>query len=94
MRQFQVIPLENLTVKADDWTKWIKHFERFCIVFGLETQADKNQVNALIYTMSEKAEDISVSLHLTPEDTNDYEPIKRRLDAHFLASRNTIFQQT
>lgn len=70
MNQFQVSPPDKFTFKAEDWTKWIKRFDRFRIASGLETQADENQVNALIYTMGEEAEDILVSLHLSPEEAS------------------------
>ncbi|KAJ8403171.1 hypothetical protein AAFF_G00353880 [Aldrovandia affinis] len=66
MNQFQVTPPEKFTFKSDDWPKWIKRFDRFHIASGLETQADENQVNSLIYTMGKEAEDILVSLHLSP----------------------------
>lgn len=61
--------------------------------FQVTPQADENQVNALIYTMGEQAEEILVSLHLTPEEASDYETVKRRLDAHFVARRNIIFER-
>ena len=44
---------------------------------GLETQAEENQVNALVYTMGEEAEDILTSLHLTPEEASVYETEKQ-----------------
>lgn len=61
--QFQVALPEKFTFKAEDWPKWIKCFDRFCVASGLETQADENQVSVLIYTMGEEAEDILVSLY-------------------------------
>uniref|UniRef100_A0A3B5QZY7 Gypsy retrotransposon integrase-like protein 1 n=1 Tax=Xiphophorus maculatus TaxID=8083 RepID=A0A3B5QZY7_XIPMA len=93
MNQFQVTPPEKFTFRAEDWTKWIKRFERFRIASGLETQADENQVNTLIYTMGDEAEDILVSLHLTPQEASEYETVKGRLDAHFVARRNIIFER-
>lgn len=93
MAQYQVKPPEKFSFKAEDWTKWIKRFERFRIASGLETQADENQVNALIYGMGEEAEDILVSLHLTPEQACEYDTVKQRLDAHFVARRNVIFER-
>ncbi|KAG1937341.1 hypothetical protein F2P79_018210 [Pimephales promelas] len=84
---------EKFTFKAEDWTKWIKRFDRFRIASGLETQADENQVNALIYTMGEEAKDILVSLHLSPEEASEYDTVKRKLDAHFVTCRNVIFER-
>lgn len=93
MAQFQVSPPERFTFKAEDWPKWIKRFDRFRIASGLETQADENQVNALIYTMGEDAEDILVSLHLSPAEASDYATVKDKLDAHFITRRNVIFER-
>ncbi|KAJ8389952.1 hypothetical protein AAFF_G00112370 [Aldrovandia affinis] len=93
MNQFQVTPPEKFTFKLDDWPKWIKRSDRFRIASGLETQADENQINALIYTMGEKAEDILVSLHLSPEEASEYDTVKGKLDAHFVARRNVIFER-
>ncbi len=93
MNQFQVSPPDKFTFRAEDWTKWIKRFGRFRIASGLETQADENQVNALIYTMGEEAEDILVSLHLSPEEASEYDTVKMKLDAHFVTRRNVIFER-
>ncbi len=93
MNQFQVSPPDKFTFRAEDWTKWIKRFDRFRIASGLETQADENQVNALIYTMGEEAEDILVSLHLSPEEASEYDTVKMKLDAHFVTRRNVIFER-
>jgi len=93
MNQFQVTPPEKFTFRAEDWTKWIKRFDRFRIASGLETQADENQVNALIYTMGEEAEDILVSLHLSAEEASEYETVKGKLNTHFIARRNVIFER-
>ncbi|RVE73710.1 hypothetical protein OJAV_G00033850 [Oryzias javanicus] len=93
MSRFQVPPPEKFTFTADDWPKWIKRFERFRIASGLETQAEENQVNALIYSMGEEAEDILVSLRLSPEEEADFHTVKTRLDAHFVARRNIIFER-
>lgn len=93
MAQFQVSPPEEFTFKAEDWPRWIKRFDRFRIASGMETQADENQVNALIYTMGEDAEDILVSLHLSPAEASDYATVKDRLDAHFITRRNVIFER-
>ncbi|XP_054866330.1 cadherin-6-like isoform X2 [Amphiprion ocellaris] len=93
MNQFQVTPPEKFSFKNEDWPKWMKRFERFRVASGLDTQADENQVNALIYTMGEETEDILVSLHLTAEQASEYDTVKEKLDAHFIARRNVIFER-
>lgn len=71
MSQFQVAPPEKFTFRAEDRRKWINHFESFRIKSGLETLADKNQVNPLIYAIGDEAEDILVSLHLTAQEASE-----------------------
>lgn len=93
MSHFQVSPPEKFTFRSEDWPRWIKRFERFRIASGLEGQAEENQVNALIYTMGDAAEDIIVSFHLSSEEANDYDTVKTRLDAHFVTRRNIIFER-
>ncbi|XP_036435971.1 uncharacterized protein LOC118814457 isoform X2 [Colossoma macropomum] len=93
MSLFQVPPPEKFTFKAEDWPRWRKRFERFRIASGLETQADENQVNALIYAMGEEAEDILTSLHLSPAEASEFCTVKNKLDAHFITRRNVIFER-
>ena len=92
MSQFQVPPPEKFSFRAEDWVKWIKLFDRFRIASGLETQAEENQVNALIYTMGEAAEDVLTSLHLTDAQAGNYTTVRNKLDEHFIACRNVIFE--
>ena len=56
MAQYQVKPPEPFSFKAEEWTKWIKRFDRFRIASGMDAQDEENQVNALIYTMGEQEE--------------------------------------
>ena len=93
MAQYQVKPPEPFSFKAEEWTKWIKRFDRFRIASGMDAQDEENQVNALIYTMGEQAEDIVVSLHLNAEEAGDYGTVKNKLDAHFVTRRNVIFER-
>ncbi|XP_027143510.1 heat shock 70 kDa protein 12B [Larimichthys crocea] len=93
MANYKISPPEKFSFKAEDWTKWIKRFERFRIASGLEEEDDENQVNALIYSMGEEAEDILLSLHLTPGEANQYKLVKEKLDGHFIARRNVIIER-
>ena len=93
MAQYQVKPPDPFSFKAEEWTKWIKRFDRFRIASGMDAQDEENQVNALIYTMGEQAEDIVVSLHLNAEEAGDYGTVKNKLDAHFVTRRNIIFER-
>ncbi len=60
MDRFQVPPPQKFDFsKPEEWPKWSKRFERFRVASGLELQPEENQVNTLIYTMGDEAEDIS-----------------------------------
>lgn len=43
---------------ANEWTKWIRRFERFRIASSLDKQSEEYQVNTLMYTLGDEAEDI------------------------------------
>ena len=90
MAHYQVKPPEKFSFKSEEWTKWIKRFERFRIASGLDLQYEENQVNALIYSIGEEAEDIIVSLHLNDEEAGEYATVKDKLDAHFMAQEHYI----
>ncbi|KAI4883040.1 hypothetical protein NFI96_008821 [Prochilodus magdalenae] len=71
MERFQIPPPPKFDFTwPEEWPKWIKRFERFRIASGLELQAEENQVNTLIYTMGDEAED-----HFTSADRNRSKPV-------------------
>ena len=43
--------------QPEEWPKWIQRFERFRKATGLDKQTGKNQVNTLIYTLGEQADE-------------------------------------
>jgi hypothetical protein len=48
MASYQVQPPENFKfTQPEEWSKWIKRFERFKIVSGLDEKVDSVQVNTL-----------------------------------------------
>ena len=44
--------------RPDDWPKWIHRFDRFREASKLAAKSEECQVNTLIYTMGDKADDI------------------------------------
>ena len=56
---FQVVPPEYFNLACpEQWTKWIRRFERFRIASQLSAKNDEAQVNPLIYAMGDEADDI------------------------------------
>ena len=65
MTSFQVAtPASFNFSQPEEWTKWIKRFERFRQASELGKKVGERQVNTLLYIMGEKAEDISSPLNL------------------------------
>ena len=88
MERYQIPPPAKFDVsKPEEWPKWKKRFERYRIASGLDVQPGENQVNALLYTMGEDAEDVVTSLQLTDEALTEYETVLERLQFQNLTMR-------
>ena len=59
----------------------------------LETKGQEAQVNTLIYSMGDEADDILRSFALSEEDKKKYDSVKAQFDAHFVKQRNVIFER-
>ena len=90
---YQVPPPEKFSFKPEDWIRWIRRFERFRKATGLDQKSGDNQVNTLVYSMGEEADDITISFGLTADDAKQYELVKNRFENHFIVKRNIIFER-
>ena len=89
---FQVAAPEPFNFsRPEEWEKWIRRFERFRKVAGLEKKGEA-QVNTLIYSMGDEADNILRSFSLSAEDKK-YAPVKAQFDRHFTKRRNVIFER-
>ena len=93
MASYQIPPPEKFNFKLEEWSCWIKRFERFRKVTRLDQKDSKSQVNTLIYSMGEEADDIVVSFGLTTEVAKQYNVVKGKFEAHFMVKRNVIFER-
>jgi len=93
MASYQVPPPEKFNFKPEEWSRWIKRFERFRKATGLDQKDGESQVNTLIYSMGEEADDIVVSFGLTTEEAEQYNVVKGKFEAHFVVKRNVIFER-
>ena len=94
MATFQVSPPEAFDFsQPDSWPKWIRRFERFRQASGLQDKAEKSQVNTLIYTMGDKADDLLSSFGLSDEEEKKYSTVKAKFDGYFVKRRNVIFER-
>ena len=68
-------------------------FECFCQASGLDTKGQESQVNMLIYTMGDKADDILSSFGLSDNNQKEYSVVKDKFDNYFVKRRSVIFEQ-
>ena len=69
MALFSITPPETFTFsQPDNWPQWIHRFERFRQASGLQAKSQESQINTLIYTMGDQADNIFLSFQLSDED--------------------------
>ena len=56
----------------------------------MSDKEEKAQVNTLVYSMGDEADDIFRSFALSADDTKKYEVVKGKFDGHFVKRRNVI----
>ena len=91
---YQVTPPEQFTFsRPQEWPRWIRRFERFKNATGLTTKEETVQVNTLIYTMGDEADDILRSFGLSEEEKKVYTTVLNKFESHFVKRRNIIFER-
>ena len=94
MASYQVpLPKPFNFATPEEWPKWIQRFERFRQASGLNEKSSANQVNTLVYTMGDIADDILSSFGLSEEDKAKYDVVVEKFEAHFVKKRNVIFER-
>ena len=72
--------------------KWIQQFEHFRVASGIDKHSEAAQVNSLVYSMGDSADDILHSFNLSEEDSKKYTVVKEKFDSHFVKCKNVIFE--
>ena len=85
MATYQITAPESFNFNCpEEWPRWICKFERFRMASSLNEKDEANQVNALIYTMGDSADDIWSSMGLSEENKSKYDIVKSKFTAHFV----------
>ena len=71
-----------------EWPKWSRRFERFRQASGLAKEEEESQINTLIYTVGDQADDILNSFKLSTTQLKQYHTVKTKFDEHFVVRRN------
>ena len=93
MATFQVTPPEKFSFKPEEWCRWIRRFERFRVASELNKRDEESQVNTLVYSMGDEADDILQSFDLSETDRKKYKNVKDKFEGHFVIKRNVIFER-
>ena len=72
------------------WTRWRARWMRYREASRLNTQSDREQVNTLVYTLGEQAEDVILARAI-PEDNHDN--LITAFDRYFGVRTNTIVER-
>ena len=59
----------------------------------MDKKEEDKQVNALIYSIGDEADDIVTAFNPSQEEMNSYETVKNKFEGHFIAKRNIIFER-
>lgn len=89
----QVDPPQIFSFQPHEWPSWKKRFERFRTCSGLESVTSKRQVNTLIYTMGDRAEEILTSFNLSREEEDNYDVVVQKFENYFIPMRNKIYER-
>nr|XP_057937756.1 cytokine receptor family member b2 isoform X2 [Doryrhamphus excisus] len=86
---FSINPPENFDFgDYSSWPNWIRRFERFRVAAGLDGKEESYQVNALVYTMGDKADDILSTLGLKDEEIKKQQPVMRETNVKDIKEAN------
>ena len=95
MATFTIAPPEPfLFSQPENWGKWIRRFNRFCKSSGMAEKPEPDQVNTLIYSMGDQAEDILLSSRLTEEEAKKYLTVVENFQQYFVKRKNVIYERS
>lgn len=80
---FSISPPEHFDYNdVGCWPYWIRRYERSRIAVGISERSQEYQVNSLIHTMGDEADNIMCMLDLSEEDRKKYDNVKEAFEKH------------
>lgn len=76
-----------------EWPKWKQRFERFGTSSGWCLKSEKQQVDALLCTRGEKAEEIYATFTLIEGNSKKCDAVVEKFDKYFIPRHNVIFER-
>ncbi|XP_072141636.1 uncharacterized protein [Dermacentor andersoni] len=78
--------------RTSEWPEWIMSFDDYRYASGLNDRTEAAQVRMFLYTMGRQARKHFQTFGLTEEESRSYETVKKKFDAHFVATKNIVYQ--
>ncbi|XP_049521582.1 uncharacterized protein LOC125944700 [Dermacentor silvarum] len=78
--------------QTSEWPEWIMSFDDYRYASGLNDRTEEAQVRTLLYTMGRQVRKIFQTFGLTEEESRSYEKVKKKFDAHFVATKNIVYE--
>ena len=77
MASMTITPPEQFNFSCpDNWPKWIRQFDQFREASELAMKSEEFQVNTLIYSMGDKADNILASLASSADERKQYATVR------------------
>lgn len=86
-------PTEFDFTKPESWTVWIKRFDRYLSITGLDKKADADKIDILCYTMGEKSEEILKQIIPDMTAATTFQTVKTQFGRYFNPKKNEIFER-
>ena len=94
MATYQVTNPERFNFsRPEEWSKWLRRFERFRFASSLHEKSEEQQVHTLVYSMGDEADDVLTAFKLTDEERKNYTTVKEKFTSYFVKRRNVIYER-
>ena len=94
MASYRIPAIEHFDFsKPEEWSRWLRHFERFRLASDLASKSEEVQVSTFIYSMGDKAEDLLESFVFKDDEAKRYATVKAKFEEYFQKRRNTIYER-
>ena len=93
MTAYQIPAMQTFSFNLEEWQGWLRCFERFRQATGLKEKPEETQINTLVYSMGDKAEDLLETFALSEEDAKKYAKVIEKFNSHFIRRCNVIYER-
>ena len=79
--------------RPEDWTKWKRRFNQYCITSDLAEEGEVCQISTLLYCMGNDADTILTSTNISRDDRKKYDRVVAKPNDFFKVQANVIYER-